>query len=201
LPGNALCDVERRLLDLEFRAPLLHRSKAFARRHGLVAIAGIVAGVALITGSSANASSPSSTARSGAPLAAAHRHRQAAHHRTENRAFGVWSSLFARRRRPTSERKSQHPVGVFQASFPIFCSIALFWLLAGAGGSKLSTGQFLAFSASFSMFLGAMLNVIVTGLHALSVIPMYERAKPILIEPVESQGSGDVRIELEAPSR
>jgi len=117
---------------------------------------------------------------------------------TENRAFGVWSSLFARRRdADLGAEKVNIRVGVFQSSYPIACSIVLFWLLAGPGGSKLSTGQFLAFSASFSMFLGAMLNLIDTGLHALSVIPMYERAKPILTEPVESQGSGDVRIELE----
>ena len=60
----------------------------------------------------------------------------------------------------------------------------------------MSTGEFLAFSAAFSMFLSAMLNVIETGLRALAAIPMYERAKPILVEPVENQGTGDSRIQL-----
>src|SRR5262249_20099363 len=117
---------------------------------------------------------------------------------TENRAFGVWSSLFARRRdADLGAERVNIRVAVFQASYPIACSIVLFWLLAGPGASKPSTGQFLALSAAFSMFLAAMLNVIDTGLHALSVIPLYERAKPILAESVESQGSGDVRIELQ----
>jgi ABC-type bacteriocin/lantibiotic exporter with double-glycine peptidase domain len=74
--------------------------------------------------------------------------------------------------------------------------MVLFWSLASAGTQKLSTGQFLAFSSAFGMFTAAVLGLIETGLHSLSVIPMYERAKPILTEQVEAQGSGDVRINL-----
>jgi NHLM bacteriocin system ABC transporter ATP-binding protein len=127
---------------------------------------------------------------------------------TENRAFSVWSSLFASRRDAdfAAERISAR-VGVFQASFPLACSLVL-WLIVGQGVGqgagqgvgqatpRMSTGEFLAFSAAFSMFLSAMLNMIDMGLRALSAIPMYERAKPILAEHVESQGSDDVRIKL-----
>jgi NHLM bacteriocin system ABC transporter ATP-binding protein len=116
---------------------------------------------------------------------------------TENRAFGVWSSLFARRRdADLGAERVNIRVSVFQAAYPIVCSIVLYWLLWGQGSPKLSTGQFLAFSSAFSMFLAAMLNLIDTGLHALSVVPMYERAKPILTEEVESRGTGDSGIEL-----
>jgi len=116
---------------------------------------------------------------------------------TENRAFSVWSSLFARRRdADLAAERVNIRVTVFQTSYPMICSMVLFWFLAGQGGQKLSTGQFLAFNTAFAMFMGAVLSVIDTGLHSLSVIPMYERAKPILLEPVESQGSGDSRIEL-----
>ena len=116
---------------------------------------------------------------------------------SENRAFGVWAGLFTRRRDADLEAERVNiRVGVFQTAFPILCSMLLFWLLAGSGNQKLSTGEFLAFSAAFGVFLRAVLDLIETGLHSLSVIPMYERAKPILTEPLESQGSGDVRTEI-----
>jgi NHLM bacteriocin system ABC transporter ATP-binding protein len=116
---------------------------------------------------------------------------------SENRAFGVWSKLFSERRdADLGAERVNIRVGVFQAAFPTLCSMTLFWLLAGAGGQTLTTGQFLAFSAAFGTFLGAVLNVIETGLHSLTVIPMYERAKPILAHELESQGRSDVRTEL-----
>jgi len=115
---------------------------------------------------------------------------------TENRAFSVWSSLFARRRdADVAAERVNIRVAVFQASYPLACSIVV-WLLVGEQTPRLSTGQFLAFSAAFSMFVGAMLNLIETGLQSLSVIPLYERARPILTEPVEGRGTGDARIEL-----
>jgi NHLM bacteriocin system ABC transporter ATP-binding protein len=116
---------------------------------------------------------------------------------TENRAFGVWARLFAKRRdADIGAERVRVRVAAFQVSYPTVCNIALFWLLAGQGPTKLSTGQFLAFSAAFTMFLAAVLNLIESGLRALSAIPMYERAKPILIEPVERKTGGDARIEL-----
>ncbi len=116
---------------------------------------------------------------------------------SENRAFGVWAQLFALRRdADLGAERVNIRVAVFQSSYPMICSMVLFWSLAGQAGQTLSTGQFLAFNSAFSMFMGSVLSVIETGLHSLSVIPMYERAKPILTEHVESQGSGDTRIEL-----
>jgi ATP-binding cassette subfamily C protein len=69
-------------------------------------------------------------------------------------------------------------------------------MLSGKGGARLGTGEFLAFAAAFSVFLSAVLDVIGTALQSLSVIPMYERAKPILTHQVESRGKSDVRIEI-----
>jgi ATP-binding cassette subfamily C protein len=117
----------------------------------------------------------------------------------ENRAFGVWSGLFVQRRDADlgAERVNVR-VGVFQAAFPIFTSMLLFWLLIRPEQQQtLSTGAFLAFNTSFALFLRAILDVIETSLHSLMVIPMYERAKPILTEEVESQGTGDTRFQLE----
>jgi ABC-type bacteriocin/lantibiotic exporter with double-glycine peptidase domain len=84
---------------------------------------------------------------------------------------------------------------VFQSAFPILCSMVLFWVVAGGAKQSISTGQFLAFSAAFGMFLGAVLGMIDAGLHSLLVIPLYERAKPILSERSESHGAGQ-RVQL-----
>jgi NHLM bacteriocin system ABC transporter ATP-binding protein len=109
----------------------------------------------------------------------------------ENRAFSVWARLFARRR---DEDLRAEWVGVrmsvFQSIFPTVCSIVLFGLLAGGGQQKISTGQFLAFSAAFGIFLGSTLHVVDAVLSSLIVIPLYERAKPILTARSESQGGG-----------
>ncbi len=115
----------------------------------------------------------------------------------EQRAFSVWAQLFSQRRDADlgAERVNTR-ASVFQGAFPILTSMTLFWLLAGSGKQSLTTGQFLAFSAAFSMFLAAVLDVIHTGLQSLRVIPMYERAKPILAEQVESQGRDEGKVEL-----
>jgi ATP-binding cassette subfamily C protein len=116
---------------------------------------------------------------------------------SENRAFGVWSRLFARRRdAELGGERINVRIAVFHSFYPVLCSAALFWLVAGGAG-KLTTGQFLAFNVSFAIFLGAMLDLVAAGLQSLSVVPMYERAKPILAQPVESAGGGEAVTELE----
>ncbi len=110
---------------------------------------------------------------------------------TENRAFSVWARLFARRRdQDLGAEWVNVRMSVFQSAFPILCSMVLYWMLAGTGEQKISTGQFLAFAVAFGLFLGATLHVVDAILHSLMVVPMYERAKPILSERSESQGGG-----------
>src|SRR5205807_1773283 len=55
---------------------------------------------------------------------------------------------------------------------------------------KVSTGMFLAFATAFGMFLSSTLHVIEALLQSLSIIPLYERAKPILTTRAESKGTG-----------
>jgi len=109
----------------------------------------------------------------------------------ENRAFSVWARIFARRRdQDLGAEWVNVRMSVFQSVFPIVCSMVLYWMLAKSGEQSISTGQFLAFAAAFGIFLGSTLHVIDAILHSLMVIPLYERAKPILTEPPENQGGG-----------
>jgi ATP-binding cassette subfamily C protein len=85
---------------------------------------------------------------------------------------------------------------VFDAAFPLICAIALYALVATGPAKSLSTGEFLAFNAAFSAFLRSILDMIGSGLSALSAIPLYERARPILQSPLEGEGHGDSSLVL-----
>ncbi|HSO32473.1 MAG TPA: NHLP bacteriocin export ABC transporter permease/ATPase subunit [Labilithrix sp.] len=110
----------------------------------------------------------------------------------ENRAFAVWARLFARRRdADIGTERVYVRIGVFQDVYPMICTMILYWMLAGTGKQKVTTGLFLAFSTAFGLFLGATMQVIDAVLHSLAAIPMYERARPILAARTESLGSGE----------
>ncbi|HXI57351.1 MAG TPA: NHLP bacteriocin export ABC transporter permease/ATPase subunit, partial [Polyangia bacterium] len=124
--------------------------------------------------------------------------------RAERRAFGVWANLVARRR--STELGAERigaGLGVFNAVYPILCNGVLFYLLAGRSGGggalaapAMTTGQFLAFYAAFTALLRAVLELLGAALGVAAVIPLYERAKPILAEPPENEGAPGGRTEL-----
>jgi NHLM bacteriocin system ABC transporter ATP-binding protein len=117
---------------------------------------------------------------------------------SERRAFVRWARLFSSRRDAVAggERIGTR-LAVFQSAFPLLCSMALYFLVFSNGYQSLSTGEFLAFSAAFSVFLRAILDLIGAGLQTLQAIPLYERAKPILIAAPESHAQGDTAHELQ----
>lgn len=101
---------------------------------------------------------------------------------SEGRAFGLWSKGFSKHRSLTFKAESVGNIlETFNAIFPLFTSLIIFMVMAFfLGGSKLSTGQFLAFNAAFASFLAAMLGMTGALLTILRIVPLYERAKPIL---------------------
>lgn len=104
---------------------------------------------------------------------------------TEGRAFSVWAREFSRQKQiATSERKISNLLAVFNAVFPVLSLVVIFYMNAhfvvGSRNAALSTGEFLAFLATFTQFLVATLALSNTFLSAVSVIPIYERTKPIL---------------------
>jgi NHLM bacteriocin system ABC transporter ATP-binding protein len=102
---------------------------------------------------------------------------------TEDRAFAVWAGEFGR------QRKVSYKAGVvsnlllsFNSAFPILSLMAIFACLTMSerGTGPLSTGSFLAFLAAYTMFQNALLQMSRTLISSLHVIPLYERAKPII---------------------
>jgi ATP-binding cassette subfamily C protein len=75
-------------------------------------------------------------------------------------------------------------LAVFNSAFPLLCTTAIFYAvsrgLVQQETREFSTGDFLAFTAAFAQFQFAALSLGSTFVSLLSIIPLYERAKPIL---------------------
>jgi NHLM bacteriocin system ABC transporter ATP-binding protein len=110
----------------------------------------------------------------------------------ESRAFGVWARTFARRRDLSlAGGRIGVRVAIFQSFYPLLCSMTLYFMIAGPAARPLTTGDFLAFSAAFTTFLLAVLDLVSAALQTVKLVPMYERASPILTGTAECRGSGN----------
>jgi ABC-type bacteriocin/lantibiotic exporter with double-glycine peptidase domain len=105
----------------------------------------------------------------------------------EGRAYAQWANAFADQKRlemRTGEIDAR--LEVFSAAFPIVSSICLFAVMMstlddGVGsGSAISTGDFIAFNAAFGTFIAETQALAAASLSVLSVVPLFERARPIL---------------------
>jgi len=79
-------------------------------------------------------------------------------------------------------------MAVFNAGFPVLSSMVIFMTMvslrtsaAETGASfEMSTGDFLAFTAAYGVFLGAMQALGDASLSMLKIVPVWERIRPIL---------------------
>jgi ATP-binding cassette subfamily C protein len=104
----------------------------------------------------------------------------------EARAFANWAELFAQARRLSFKAgKLGAADEVIFAAYPTLASALLFSMIgaamaAGPAAPSLSTGQFVAFHAAFGTFLAGLASVGGTALGLLRLVPVAERAKPLL---------------------
>jgi ATP-binding cassette subfamily C protein len=99
-------------------------------------------------------------------------------------AFTLWARRFAEQRRlEYKARTIGNAVASFHAAFPTLAYAVLFWsalpLVHGAQAS-IRTGDFLAFLTAYGACQGALLGTCMALLNTLTVVPLYEQAKPIL---------------------
>jgi len=104
---------------------------------------------------------------------------------TENRAFAAWAREFSRKKEIAFKTRTLSiGFSVFTSVIPVLSAAAIFWassrLLDQADGNTLSTGSFLAFLATFFQFQFSALALSSAFVSLLSVVPLYERALPIL---------------------
>jgi NHLM bacteriocin system ABC transporter ATP-binding protein len=107
---------------------------------------------------------------------------------SERRGFAVWSRLYAESTHLTFKANSyDNVIAVFNSMIPVLSSAAVYWLVHGqlhpAGGAPpaaMSVGDFVAFTAAFTLFLSAGMSLSTTAFSVLNVIPTWRRARPIL---------------------
>lgn len=124
----------------------------------------------------------------------------------ERRAFALWVRQFAAQKRTDfAARRLSNRLVVFNSVYVVTCLAVLFYAhsrIQATSEQPLTTGQFLAFVAAFTQFIGAALALSSAVVGALNVVPLYERAAPILgalPEVTTAQASpGELAGEVEA---
>ncbi len=106
----------------------------------------------------------------------------------EERAFAYWAHVFEEKKKVTfRDVQLQNYFTVFNSVYPVICAMCIFFMILKSyetatvgGGSPLSVGDFLAFNAAFTLFLTGTLSLVNAVIGVANVIPLYERARPIL---------------------
>lgn len=98
----------------------------------------------------------------------------------ESRAFALWARDFTREKTLSMRVRSiGNGLTVFNAVFMVLASAVLYGFVAFFK-KDISTGDFVAFNSSFSQFLSATLALASALTVSLNIIPLFERARPIL---------------------
>ena len=123
---------------------------------------------------------------------------------TEPRAFARWAYDYTwQKQNMLTAAKVSLATTLFHTVFPAATSIAIYVLAANMARQdpSFSTGRFLAFNAAFGQFLGATLGFSGAMLSLVSIVPTYERARPILEElpelKAEMKKPGSLRGDIE----
>lgn len=99
----------------------------------------------------------------------------------EGHAFAFWAREFGKQKQLAYRaRLVDNALNTFNSTYPIVTFIAIFATYSFLSSSELSTGEFLAFNSAFTQFLSATLSMSAAGLAIVGIVPLYERAKPIM---------------------
>lgn len=106
----------------------------------------------------------------------------------ENRAFARWLDAFgAQRVQTVRAARVGNVIATTNRVLPVIAS-AIFMAVIGFASSDISPGSFVAFTAAFGVFNGALLGFVGAVSTSLAVIPMVENITPLLDEQPESDG-------------
>jgi NHLM bacteriocin system ABC transporter ATP-binding protein len=113
----------------------------------------------------------------------------------EERAFAAWAKKYSERLKlSASVQRINNSVATFSEALPLVSSILIFWFaiffiqIAAAKNDPMSfnPGTFLAFNAAFAVFLNSATDISNTFTDILEIVPLWERAQPILQSAPES---------------
>ncbi|MEG5052881.1 MULTISPECIES: NHLP bacteriocin export ABC transporter permease/ATPase subunit [unclassified Microcoleus] len=105
----------------------------------------------------------------------------------EGRAFAAWAKKYSQQiKLRTGIKRIDDSVSVFNEALPLVSSILMFWFAIQfmenpkTGGDVLNMGTFLAFNSAFGTFLSGITDLSNTVTDILGIVPLWERAKPIV---------------------
>ncbi|HEV3258812.1 MAG TPA: NHLP bacteriocin export ABC transporter permease/ATPase subunit [Gemmataceae bacterium] len=99
----------------------------------------------------------------------------------EERALAVWGRDFSLQKRLAFlARSAANNLATFNAALPVVGAILLFAMVASQPVEAISLGGFLAFSAAFMQVLWSAIQMGSVLSYFIQVVPLYERARPIL---------------------
>jgi len=106
----------------------------------------------------------------------------------EGRAFAAWAKKYSLKIKfKAAIKRINDSVSVFNETLPLVSSILLFWfailfiqMAQLQGGAGLNMGTFLAFNTAFGTFLSSVTDLSNTLTDILGIVPLWERAKPIV---------------------
>ena len=113
----------------------------------------------------------------------------------EQRAFATWAKQYTQRTKlQAGIQRINDSVSVFNEALPLVSSVLMFWFAilfiqiaqARGGLAGLTAGTFLAFNAAFGIFLDGATDLSNTVTDILEIVPLWERAKPIVQSVPES---------------
>jgi ABC-type bacteriocin/lantibiotic exporter with double-glycine peptidase domain len=108
----------------------------------------------------------------------------------ENRAFTRWGNDFAEMRtRMLASKKISNRFTVFLSGYEALAMAAVFMVIAVGSKETSSTGNFLAFVAAFTMFMGAILQVARAIIQCFNIVPLVSFTGPILAAQPEVDSS------------
>ncbi|MFP4427903.1 MAG: NHLP bacteriocin export ABC transporter permease/ATPase subunit [Desulfovermiculus sp.] len=110
---------------------------------------------------------------------------------TEDRAFAAWADTFSSMRTSTfKSTKITNHLHAFTSALPAFSLLIIFgWIAFTSLIDNLSVGNIVAFNSAFTQFQTALTQLAMTLISSLQVVPLYERAQPILkTEPEVDEG-------------
>jgi ATP-binding cassette subfamily C protein len=109
----------------------------------------------------------------------------------EMRAFHRWSQIYSQYKTLNVKyRKLSVLISIFRATLPLVATLAIFAALAYTwkpDDPAIETGQFLAFTAAMTAVISAVMAAVSDFTAVFSVVPMYERMKPIISQEPETQ--------------
>ncbi len=116
----------------------------------------------------------------------------------EERAFAAWAKQQSKILKLRSgAQRINDSVTVVSETIPLITSILLFWFTilfmqmsrqSGSSGG-FNAGSYLAFASAQALFMRGITDLSTTATNILDIIPLWERARPILEAPQESDPS------------